>query len=87
MSTIEELERVIEQLPREDFAKLAAWIDQRRDQQETGQPVQKEAGDRSKAYPAPRGLSGGQMVLRDHSAFLGSYVPADEGLYDDAATR
>jgi hypothetical protein len=24
---------------------------------------------------------------RDHSAFLNSYAPQDEGLYDDAATR
>ncbi len=87
MSTIEELERVIEQLPREDFAKLAAWIDQRRDQRETGQPAQNETMDSSKAYADPSGSSGGQMVLRDHSAFLSGYVPADEGLYDDAATR
>ena len=26
-------------------------------------------------------------AVRDHSAFLNSYVPADEGLYDDAASR
>ena len=25
--------------------------------------------------------------LRDHSAFLNSYTPADEGLYDDAVAR
>jgi len=25
--------------------------------------------------------------VRDHSAFLNSYAPGDEGLYDDAATR
>jgi predicted nucleotidyltransferase len=24
---------------------------------------------------------------RDHGAFLNSYAPGDEGLYDDAATR
>ena len=24
---------------------------------------------------------------RDHSAFLNSYAPGDDGLYDDAATR
>jgi hypothetical protein len=28
-----------------------------------------------------------QTVLRDHTAFLNSYAPQDEGLYDDAATR
>ena len=26
-------------------------------------------------------------VVRDHSAFLNSYAPQDEGLYDDAAAR
>jgi hypothetical protein len=25
--------------------------------------------------------------IRDHSAFLNSYVPEDEGLYDDAIAR
>lgn len=25
--------------------------------------------------------------IRDHSAFLNSYVPEDEGLYDDDSTR
>jgi len=25
--------------------------------------------------------------LRDHSAFLNSYAPGDEGLYDDAVAR
>lgn len=27
------------------------------------------------------------MVLRDHSAFLNSYAPSDEGLYNDAESR
>ncbi len=27
------------------------------------------------------------QALRDHAAFLGSYAPEDEGLYDDAAPR
>jgi hypothetical protein len=26
------------------------------------------------------------VAARDHSAFLNSYAPQDEGLYDDAAT-
>jgi hypothetical protein len=26
-------------------------------------------------------------LLRDHTAFLNSYAPEDEGLYDDAAAR
>ena len=59
MSKIEEIERAVEQLAPEDFSKLVAWIDQKRQN------------------------SGG----RDHSAFLNSYAPEDEGLYDDAATR
>ena len=27
------------------------------------------------------------QVLRDHGAFLNSYAPEDDGLYDDAAAR
>jgi hypothetical protein len=27
------------------------------------------------------------LLIRNHSAFLNSYVPEDEGLYDDYATR
>jgi len=85
MSTVEEIERVIEQLSRDDFEKLAAWIKQRHGQIETSQPVQKKNYDTSKAYPGPDQSSGCQTVLRDHSAFLSSYAPSDEGLYDDAA--
>jgi len=59
MSKIEEIERAVEQLAPEDFSKLAAWIDQKR--QNSG--------------------------VRDHAAFLNSYAPEDEGLYDDAAAR
>ena len=68
MSKIEEIERVIERLPAEDFEKLSAWMAQR--------------GGRSgqQAKPAP-------LVFRDHSAFLNSYTPEDEGLYDDAKGR
>lgn len=32
--------------------------------------------------PSEEGRSPGELV-RDHSAFLNSYVPEDEGLYDD----
>ena len=28
-----------------------------------------------------------RQPARDHSAFLNSYAPQDEGLYDDAVTR
>jgi hypothetical protein len=46
-------------LPPEDFSELAAWIDHKRERQNT----------------------------RAHSAFLNSYAPGDEGLYDDAIAR
>ena len=59
MSTVQEIEKAVEQLPPEDFFKLAAWIDRKRAMQST----------------------------RDHSAFLNSYAPGDEGLYDDAVAR
>ncbi len=59
MSKVEEIERVIAQLPAEDFDKLADWMNRRREQQ--------------------------PPVRRNHSAFLNSYVPEDEGLYDNAA--
>ena len=71
MSKIEEIEQAVEQLPLTDFVKLAAWVDQRRQQLEIA--------------PLPAGK--GPPVVRDHSAFLNSYAPQDEGLYDDAATR
>jgi len=71
MSKIEEIEQAVEQLPLNDFAKLAAWVEQRRQQLE----IFPSATDKS------------QAVTRDHSAFLNSYAPQDEGLYDDAATR
>jgi hypothetical protein len=71
MSKIEEIERAVEQLPLHDFVKLAGWVDQRRQQLEI--------------FPSSADKS--QGAARDHSAFLNSYAPQDEGLYDDAATR
>ena len=59
MSTVQEIEQAVEQLPPEDFSELAEWIDRKRQMQST----------------------------RDHSAFLNSYIPEDEGLYDDAIAR
>jgi len=59
MSKVQEIEQAVEQLPPEDFAELASWIDERR----------------------------GAQALRDHSAFLNSYAPEDEGLYDNVAAR
>ena len=71
MSKIEEIEQAVEQLPLRDFAKLAVWIDQRRQQLQMIQPTSEKS----------------PTVMRDHSAFLSSYVPQDEGLYDDVAAR
>jgi hypothetical protein len=71
MSKIEEIEQAVEQLPLTDFVKLAAWVEQRRQQLE----VSLQPGGK------------GPPAVRDHSAFLKSYAPQDEGLYDDAATR
>jgi len=71
MSKIEEIEQAVEQLPLTDFVKLAAWVDQRRQHLEI----------------SPSATDSSQVASRDHSAFLNSYAPQDEGLYDDAATR
>ena len=57
MSKVQEIEQLIEQLPPENFAELAEWMQQR------------------------------ALATRDHSAFLNSYAPGDEGLYDDAIAR
>ena len=62
MSKVEEIERMIAQLPARDFEQLADWISR---QHEQTQP----------------------QALRDRSAFLNSYAPEDEGLYDDATAR
>ena len=66
MNTLEEIERVIEQLAPEEFCKLSAWMAQRR-----GALGQEQAAS----------------AFRDHSAFLNSYAPEDENLYDNAAPR
>jgi hypothetical protein len=58
MSNVEEIERLIEQLPADNFKQLADWMEQK---------LQRPS------------------VIRDHGAFLNSYAPEDEGLYDDAA--
>ena len=71
VSKIEEIEQAVEQLPPRDFAKLAAWVDQRRQQLKIIKPATGKS----------------QEAVRDHSAFLNSYAPQDEGLYDDAAAR
>ena len=68
MSKVEELEREIEQLLPEDFAKLSTWMARRR--KETSQDTMREP-----------------LGFRDHQAFLNSYAPEDEGLYDNAQGR
>jgi len=57
VSKIQEIEQMIEQLPAENFAELAEWMQRR------------------------------ASATREHRAFLNSYVPEDEGLYDDAVAR
>jgi hypothetical protein len=57
VSKVEEIEQLIEQLPPENFAELAEWIQQR------------------------------ASATRNHRAFLSSYAPEDEGLYDNALAR
>ena len=71
MSKIEEIEQALERLPLTDFVKVAVWVDQRRQRLES----------------SPAATDKSQGAARDHSAFLNSYAPQDEGLYDDAATR
>lgn len=71
MSKIEEIEQAVEQLPLSDFAKLTVWVDRRREQLEIVEPATGKS----------------RTPARDHSAFLNSYAPQDEGLYDNAAAR
>ena len=40
MSNIEEIEQALEKLPMQDFVRLAAWVDQRRQQREVLAPNQ-----------------------------------------------
>ena len=87
MNTIEEIEQALGRLPLEELAKVGAWIEQRRQQGETSQPayfetcfITKPKTDTVQSQMAP-------MVFRDHTAFLNSYAPEDEGLYQDASTR
>jgi hypothetical protein len=72
MHTIAELERAIERLPRSEFEILADWVE-----------------ERSRAFKSASFAleSKDNPVSRDHTAFLNSYAPEDEGLYDDAAVR
>jgi len=69
MSNIEEIERAAEKLPLEEFVRLAAWVERRREQLRISPAVNDSDA----------------IAARDHSAFLNSYAPQDEGLYDDAA--
>ena len=71
MSKVEEIEQAAEQLSVDDFAKLAAWVEQR------GRLL---ASSRMMA-------DNSHAPVRDHSAFLNSYSSEDDGLYDDGAAR
>jgi hypothetical protein len=71
MSNIEEIEQAVEKLPLQDFVRLADWVEQRRQRLAISSP----------------GTGRSPVATRDHSAFLNSYAPEDEGLYDDAAAR
>ncbi|HUP82193.1 MAG TPA: hypothetical protein VM260_26810 [Pirellula sp.] len=71
MSKVEEIEQAVEQLSIDEFAKLAAWVEQR------GR-ILALSRDTAEKSPSP---------VRDHSAFLNSYSPEDDGLYDDGAAR
>jgi len=73
VDTVEQIERVIEQLPAEDFEKLSAWMEQRRRAHSTRYSDPERARTSS--------------VMRDHQGFLNSYVAEAEGLYLDAASR
>jgi hypothetical protein len=73
MNTVAELEKAIEGLPRNEFEILAAWVEER--SRALKSPIDSIPSGRKKMLPT-----------RDHAAFLNSYAPEDEGLYDDAAT-
>jgi len=83
VSTVEEIERAIDRLPSEEFRKLAAWLDQRQRER----AIARSASNASTTYPEPEPTAHNACALRDHSSFLNSYGPEDEGLYDDAAAR
>ncbi len=87
MSAIEQIERLIEQLPSEDFTRLTAWIDQRRQLYKSQGSGQKNGTNSNEASSPKYTDTGAPLVLRDHGAFLNSYAPEEEGLYDDAPSR
>ncbi len=72
MSAVEQIQRLIQQLPTKDFEELSAWLDQQRSALECRRKPQPETAS---------------SPLRDHQGFLNSYSPEDEGLYDDAEGR
>lgn len=81
------LSPMIEQLPTSEFEKLAEWMSQRRRQIEATHVVPDGMEERSKSKIEPYQRHAAPTVLRDRSAFLNSYAPSDEGLYDDAEPR
>jgi hypothetical protein len=87
VSTVEEIERVIEQLPSEEFKELAAWMDQRQREREIPPATPGGMAGTSQKYPEPERSPSAACVLRDHSSFLNSYAAENEGLYDGGAAR
>ncbi len=62
-------------------------IEGRRKQVEAALPVYFETCFIPKEQTETAQSQVASIVFRDHTAFLNSYAPEDEGLYNDAATR
>ena len=71
MTKLEEIQRIIDELPAKDFEKLSAWMEQKLC-----------AGKGN--YPK---LAAQVAAIRNHNAFLNGYSPLDEGIYDDAGRQ
>ncbi len=84
--TVQEIQRALEQLPLSELAEVAAWIERRQMQgghNDGSQPAYFETVflTKSQAEAAPSQTQAMSGVFRDHKAFLNSYAPEDEGLY------
>ena len=86
MSAIEKIEQLIEQLPSDDFQKLVTWLETQKARHATEPLPLHRPAEAARSGPSEPPLPS-PPPLRDHSAFLNSFAPEDEGLYDDAATR
>lgn len=79
MSKVEEIERAAGQLPLKDLAELSARIDRIR--------WELEMAELAKGKTLSSTPMTSRLIVRDHTAFLNSFSPEDEGLYGDAAAR